>query len=312
MPQAQSREEPGAVILAERGVLAVSGDDRAQFLQGLVSNDISKVTAARAVHAALLTPQGRYLHDFFVYAHADALLLECERARLADLAGRLRTYRLRSDVNVTDLSEAFAVAVAWGEGVAAAVGLAEADAGTACAFAGGIAVVDPRLPAAGVRLVLPKAGAETSLRAVGLTMRAPAAYAHHRIRLGLADGSRDLDVEKTLLLEGGFDVLNGIDWDKGCYLGQEVTARSKYRGLVKKRLVAVAVDGPLPVPGTPVLAAGEPVGEVRSGIEDVALAYVRLDALAAGDAAPLTAADARLRPLPPAAGPTGTVNVADD
>ncbi len=301
MAQSGNTAGPAAALLAGRGVLAVTGGDRVAFLQGLVSNDMRKVSAERAVWAALLTPQGRYLHDFCVWAAGDALLLECERARLADLAQRLARYRLRSAVAFADDSNAHTVAAAWGEGAFERLGLAGADAGTARPFAGGSAAVDPRSAAAGLRLLLPATTAADSLRAAGYVVHAAAAYDRHRIGLGLADGSRDLDIDKTLLLEAGFDALGGIDWDKGCYLGQEVTARSKYRGLVKRRLVAVAVDGPLPAPGTPVLAAGEAVvGTIRSGVDGLALALVGVEALAAEAAAPLTAAGARLRPLPAA------------
>ena len=126
-------------------------------------------------------------------------------------------------------------------------------------------------------------------------------YERLRIRLGLPDGSRDMLVEKSLLLECGFDELNGIDWQKGCYLGQELTARTRYRGLVKKRLLPVRVEGPLPPPGTPILLDGKEVGEVRSGVDGWALALLRLDALPAIRAAGgVVVGAARLLPEPPA------------
>lgn len=303
----------GAVLLAGRGILAVGGSDRATFLQGLISNDIGKLSAEHAIHAALLTPQGRYLHDFFIVAEADRYLLDGERARLGDLARRLSRYRLRSAVTFADQSATFAVAVAWGDGAAEALGLGDAAEGTARPFAGGIALVDPRIAAAGLRLVLPAATAVDSLRRAGFALWDFAAYDRRRIGLGLPDGSRDLVIERSLPIEFGFDGFNGIDWDKGCYVGQEVTARSKYRGLARHRLVPMAIDGPLPPPGTPVLAAGgsptagsagEPVGEVRSGAPGLALGLIRLDALAAGAlAGPLEAGSARVRLLEPGEGP---------
>ncbi len=122
-------------------------------------------------------------------------------------------------------------------------------------------------------------------------------YDLHRLALGLPDGSRDLEAEKTVLLEAGFDELNGISWDKGCYMGQELTARTNYRGLVKRRLVPVAVAGPLPAPGTPVLRAGAEVGTMRSGRDALGMALLRLEALADG---PLACGEARLTPRVPA------------
>jgi folate-binding protein YgfZ len=101
----------------------------------------------------------------------------------------------------------------------------------------------------------------------------------HRLRLGLPDGSADLEAEKTVLLEAGFDELSGVAWDKGCYMGQELTARTKYRGLVKRRLVPVMVDGPLPAPGTPILRGGLEVGTMRSGRDGLGLAVLRLEML---------------------------------
>ena len=121
-------------------------------------------------------------------------------------------------------------------------------------------------------------------------------YQAWRLGLGLPDGPPDLEIEKTLLLEAGFDELNGIDWQKGCYMGQELTARTKYRGLVKRRLVPVALQGALPPPGTPVTVGDDEVGTLRSGHGALALATLRLDALGK----PLQAAGTSLTPRPPA------------
>jgi folate-binding protein YgfZ len=282
-------------------VLAIDGADARAFLQALVSNDITRVTRERAVYTALLTPQGKFLHDFFVAACGESLLLDCEAARRDDLKRRLNLYRLRSKVMLTDRSEEFAVAVAYGEGVAGVLDLA-ATPGAARPADGGVIFVDPRLAEAGVRAVLPRDAAPSWLQAAGLAAGERADYERLRIALGLPDGSRDMDVEKAILLENGFDELHGIDWDKGCYIGQELTARTRYRGLVKKRLIPVAVEGPLPAPGTPVLSGEREVGQIRSGAGSLALALLRLDALkdADRDAATLTAGDAKVAPQKPA------------
>ena len=136
--------------------------------------------------------------------------------------------------------------------------------------AAAIAAPDPRLPDAGWRIIatapLPANANEDD-------------WDRHRLSLGLPDGTRDLEAEKTVLLEAGFDELHGVSWSKGCYMGQELTARTKYRGLVKRRLVPVTVDGPLPAPGTPVLRDGTEVGTMRSGRDGMGLAVLRLDAL---------------------------------
>ncbi len=267
-------EKPRFAVLEDRGVLSVSGRDRVSFLQGLISNDIEKAGPGSAVYAALLTPQGKYLYDFFIVEAGeagDALLLDCERAGLDGLMKRLSLYKLRADVTLEDRSDELAVAAVFGSGSIEA------------AIEGVAVFADPRLAKAGVRCILPKSEARAILEKAGLTPADEADYDRLRLTLGLPDGSRDLIAEKSTLLESGFDELNGVDWDKGCYMGQELTARTKYRGLVKKRLMPVAFDGPPPEPGTPVMLGDKEAGEVRSsqmtGDGGIGLALMRLDAL---------------------------------
>ena len=287
-------------LLDDRGALEIAGDDRVAFLQGLVSNDVAKAGPARAIHAALLTAQGRYLHDFFIVAEGDAFVLDAEAARLDDLRRRLSLYRLRSKVTLAAAGERREIAAAWGEGTARALGLAD-EAGAARPVAGGTAYVDPRLGDLGARLLLPRGDAAHTLAGMGFAKASREEYDRMRLRLGVPDGSRDLAVEQALLVELGFDELNGIDWQKGCFIGQEITARMKYRGLAKKRLVPVAVEGELPPPDTPVLLGAEEAGEIRSGRDGMALALLRLEAVekAAETGAKLSAGGAQLTPQKP-------------
>jgi len=271
-----------ASLLDDRGVLTVEGPDAREFLQGLISNDIEKVTPERAIYAALLTPQGKYLFDFFVSQAGDRLLFDCERARLPDLQKRLRMYKLRAQAELADVSEDITVAALWGADALAAAGLGT-EAGSAKPLDDGTLFVDPRLPEAGLRAVLPADRAAETLEGFGAAIGDAADYDRHRLALGLPDASRDLVVDKAILLESGFDELNGVDWNKGCYMGQELTARTKYRGLVKKRLVPVAIDGPAPAPGTPLKAAERDVGEMRSSKGGIGLALVKLDAIESGE-----------------------------
>src|SRR6059058_4933312 len=266
------------VVLDGRGILAVSGPHRRIFLQGLVSNDVEKVAPDRAVYAALLTAQGKYLHDFIMAAAGDAIWLDAEAARLADLKRRLSMYRLRAKVAIDDLAD-LAVAAVFGEGAREALGLPE-QAGAARPFREGLAFVDPRLAALGARVILPRDQIRGALESAGLAETDFAAYDRHRLALGIPDGSRDLVLEKSILLESGFDELNGVDWQKGCYVGQELTARTKYRGLIKKRLFPVRIEGPAPAPGTMVTLDGKDAGELRSVRERLGLALLRLDAVA--------------------------------
>ena len=287
---------PSFVVLEDRGVLAISGPERRSFLQGLISNDSERVTPETARYGALLTAQGRYLHDFVLVDAGEALWLDCESARLSDLKRRLLIYRLRAKVALDERSD-LAVAAVFGEDACAVFDLPP-QPGAARPFAGGLALVDPRLPALGVRVLLPREAMRPALAAKGLAAADFAAYDRLRLALGVPDGSRDLTPEKSLLLEAGFDELNGIDWHKGCYIGQELTARTKYRGLVKRRLFPVRIDGPAPAPGTPVLAEGREVGEMRSARDGLGLALLRLEAV--GEGRRLAAGSAAIAPTRPA------------
>ncbi|HVA11876.1 MAG TPA: folate-binding protein, partial [Stellaceae bacterium] len=239
-----------------------------------------------------------YLFDFFVIALGDALYLDAEASRIAELSRRLSIYKLRAQVTLSDASARLAVAVAWGEGARETLGLS--GIGAAKEFAGGSAYADPRLDALGMRFLAPRDAGFGAIAQAGFAPGDAAAYDRHRLALGVPDGTRDLQVEKSLLLEAGFDELNGIDWQKGCYMGQELTARMKYRALVKKRLLPVTVTGTMPAPGTVVTLAGSEAGELHSGRDGRALALLRLDAVeAAANGAILLAGNARVTPEKP-------------
>ncbi len=255
--------------LPERGVIAIEGDDRVGFLQGLVSNDIEAARPGHAVWAALLTPQGKWLADFFVFADAAALLLDCEAAQIPLILQRLSRYRLRMKAEL-HAQPALQVHVAWQE---------RPDVQ-------GIIAPDPRLPDFCWRILSP-----TPLA----TNATPEDWDRNRLAAGLPDGSKDMEADRSVLLEAGFDELSGVSWSKGCYMGQELTARTKYRGLVKRRLVPVSIQGTLPAPGSPILLNGVEVGTMRSGRDTIGLASVRLDALGK----PLQCDDATLTPRVP-------------
>lgn len=237
--------------LPERGVIEIGGIDRVAFLQGLVSNDVTRAAPGHCIWSALLTPQGRYRAEFFIFATDDTLLLDAPRIAIPDIITRLSRFRLRSKVTLTDRSEAFAVHAGWDGYVAT-----------------GIASPDPRLEAAGFRILAParldgSAGPET--------------YLAHRLALGLPDHA-DLEPDTTLLMEAGFGDLHGIDWDKGCYMGQELTARTRYRGLVKRRLIPVEAGSELPERGS--ITAGErEAGDLRTHSGRRGLAMLRIDQL---------------------------------
>jgi len=285
-----------AVILDHRGVLRVGGDDRVAFLQGIVSNDVTRVTPNNAIWAAFLTPQGKFLHEFFLAAEGESFLLDCEAGRAGDLARRLKLYKLRAKATI-EAVEGLSVTALFGADALARLDL-PAEPGRARPLGGGLVFIDPRLPELGARALLPKEETKDLLEGLGFAAGTLADYDQQRLARGVPDGSRDLEVEKATLLESGFDELHGIDWDKGCYMGQELTARMHYRGLTKKRLLPVAIAGPAPEPGTAITRDGKAVGNIRSAVTlngegSAGLALLRLDALENGDA-PLRAGEAQV------------------
>ena len=272
------------VRLDDRAVLSVSGGDASGFLQGLVTNDIGKLDGGPAIHAALLTPQGKYLFDFLIFRRDAMFCLDCEADARPALAKRLAMYKLRADVAI-DAALPDPVHALFGDGAEAAARRIE----------GAEIFADPRFPALGARVV--GEGGEAALRRAGIEEAARADYDALRIANGIPDGRRDLVPEKSLLLEYGFDELNGVDFEKGCYVGQEVTARMKHRKLVRKRLVPVRIEGAAPDPGTPVYRDSIAVGEIRSSAGALGLALLRIDAIESEDA--LHAATATIRPQKP-------------
>jgi hypothetical protein len=290
----------GYVLLPERGTIALRGPDARGLLQGVISTDIERVTPQSAGYGALLTPQGKYLFDFVIAQLGDALLLDTERARVSDLVRRLMMYRLRAKAEIEDRSELFEVAAVLGPSVAAKLDLPDRP-GAARALDEGVVLIDPRLADLGARAILPHGRASEILERMGLEPLPGEAYEQARIALGVPDGGRDLVIERSTLLESGFEELHGVDFKKGCFVGQELTARMKYRGLVRKRLMPVALQGPPPEPGTQILLDGRDAGELRSSVDGRGIALLRLEqvARAAEQGKPLLAGETEVIPHKP-------------
>lgn len=231
--------------LYDRTIIALSGDDRISFLQGLITNDAEKLAQGETLYAALLSPQGKFLHDFFVIPEPERILVDVNKDRANDLLARLKIYKLRSKVTIEPLE--LQVTAIW----------PHAPQG----------VADPRLPALGSR----------SYGDVDVSSYQMGDYAHHRISLGVPDGAKDMHIDKSLPLEFGLDKLHGVSFSKGCYVGQEVTARSKFRGQVRKALYCVSSAANLPPLGTPVVTSGKEVGELRSVSGSIGLALLRIE-----------------------------------
>ena len=236
--------------LHKRGVVQISGTDAATLLNGLVTNDVAKASREVAVFAAMLTPQGKYLFEMFVLSpQADTFLLDVSRPD--DFAKRLSMYRLRSQVNIENMSDSLGVY---------AVLPNQADVIEGQIFD------DPRMEALGKRIIAPLTGSGNDT-----------AYTAHCLALGVPDPSVDLLVEKDFVMEGLFDELHGIDFHKGCYVGQEMTSRMKRRTSVKNKLCRVRYEGAAPAFETPIMADNWEVGRMRSGIEGIGIAMIRFD-----------------------------------
>ncbi|BDW97104.1 glycine cleavage system protein T [Thalassospira tepidiphila] len=282
-------------LLPDRAVIRVSGPDRVSFLQGLVSNNIETISAEKSGYGALLTPQGKFLFDFFVYHQdEDSLLIECERGengeRAAELFKKLRMYKLRAKAELSDVTDSYDVIAVFGKDALSALSL-DATPGATAHMADGIKAVDPRLAEMGARVLLPK-NALTEMAAIGAEESDIETYHQMRVSLGIPNGSEELEIEKSILLENGFEELGGVDFKKGCYMGQELTARTKYRGLVRKRLLPIKIDGPAPDAGTPIMNGDKEAGIIRSVHGDHGLAMIRLERVE-GDAE-LSAGDAKI------------------
>jgi len=267
-----------ACLLKRRGVLRVRGAEARKYLQGLITNDIGKAQGGNAIHAGLLSPQGKILFDFFVVPEGDGFLVDVAQDKADELMQRLTFYRLRAQVEIA-AEPSRAVAAAW--------------CGTPHLPEGSILYADPRLAELGFRMLAPKSTAATDL---GCEAATEEDYAAFRIRLGVPEGGRDYAFGDAFPHEALFDQLNGVDFAKGCYVGQEVVSRMEHRGTARKRIVPVEAEASLPASGTSVEADGVAIGALGSVSGASGLALIRLDraeeALAGGKQ--LTAGGIRL------------------
>jgi tRNA-modifying protein YgfZ len=258
-----------AAVLSDRGAIRVAGEDAPHFLHNLVTSSVEGLAPGTAAYAALLMPQGKIIADFFALRTDDGYLLDVPSARLEELKKRLTLYKLRAKVTIG--AEDLAVAVIWGGPGGAALP----------------AFDDPRLPALGRRAFIPKNEAASRLNAEGFEVRSEEDFHAHRIALGIPEGGRDFAFEDAFPHEADMDQLGGIDFRKGCYIGQEVVSRTQHRATARTRIVPVNLTGSAS-PGTEIVAGDKTIGTLGSVRGTRALATVRIDraddALAAGQA----------------------------
>jgi tRNA-modifying protein YgfZ len=275
-----------AAFLPDRGVVKVSGNDARDFLNGLVTTDMTRLQPALGRFGALLTPQGKIIVDFLITeappGHGGGFLIDCPKVLAQALADKLGFYRLRAKVAVENLSDSLGVLAAWdGEST----------------LKPDLAFIDPRNAELGLRVLLPAEMAQKAADLLGARVVDPSAYEAHRVALGVPRGGPDFIYGDAFPHEANMDRLSGVDFDKGCYVGQEVVSRMQHRGTARTRTVRILLDGPAPEAGSAILAGDKPVGTMGSAADHHGLALIRIDraneAMAAG--MPLTAGGLAVR-----------------
>jgi folate-binding protein YgfZ len=269
-----------AAFLADRGVVKVAGEGARDFLNGLITTDAALLRPGLGRFGALLTPQGKITIDFLITeapsGHGGGFLIDCPKALAQGLADKLGFYKLRAKVVIENLSDSLGVLAVWdGDG----------DLKPDLTFA------DPRHPSLGLRLLVPEPLAQKAADLLGAEMVDQSAYEAHRIALGVPRGGLDFIYGDAFPHETNMDRLHGVDFEKGCYVGQEVVSRMQHRGTARTRTVRLLLDGPAPEPGAAILAGDKSVGTMGSAADHRALGLIRIDrvaeALQAGT--PLTA-----------------------
>jgi folate-binding protein YgfZ len=258
-----------AAFLPDRGVVKVSGEDARNFLNGLVTTDVAELKPGLAKFGALLTPQGKIIVDFLITeapaGHGGGFLFDCPRALAQALTDKLRFYKLRAKVMVENLSDSLGVIAAWG--------------GTP-AMQPDLTFADPRAPVMGYRILAPQDLAGKVAALIGANLVESGAHEAQRIACGVPRGGLDFIYGDAFPHETNMDRLHGVDFDKGCYVGQEVVSRMQHRGTARTRTVKIILDGPSPETGASILAGDKPVGTIGSTADNKGLALVRTDRVA--------------------------------
>lgn len=253
--------------LADRSLVRVSGKDCTHFLQNLVTCDVEGLSPGELGFGALLTPQGKILFDFFILASPESYIIDVDHAVADDFMRRLAFYRLRAKVDIEPMDPRTSVFAIWGEDVGdLAMDMLEAD---------GVIARDPRLPAMGWRGYLRRAPC-------GAMETDADAFQVHRIAMGMPQGGLDYAYGDAFPHEALMDQFHGVDFAKGCYVGQEVVSRMQHRGTARKRLIRITSDKALPQAGTEILSSGKVCGQITSGHDEIGLAMVRIDRVLPG------------------------------
>ncbi len=258
--------QPLYIPLTDRGLLAIEGEDARTFLQGLITNDIGKVSSTQSIYACMLSPQGKFLFDFFIAEINGKLVLDCYEGQKEALKKRFTMYKLRSKVTISDMSNEYEVVALLADDAVLTREKMEKRLGFTQTICKGVIFMDPREIALGARAFIERENHYKAFLGKEFTEGNRKIYEHLRISLLVPDGTVDLVPEGSFPLHHRMEEIHAIDYQKGCYVGQEVTARTKHRGVIRKTIYKVKGNQPsLPKPGTPITAAeNKTVGELRS------------------------------------------------
>jgi folate-binding protein YgfZ len=275
-----------AAFLPDRGVVKITGETARDFLNNLITADTTRLQPGLGRFGALLTPQGKIMVDFLITeapaGHGGGFLIDCPKALAQTLTDKLGFYRLRAKVGIENLSDSLGVLAAWDGGAALKPDLT---------------FTDPRNAMLGLRIFVPAELAQKAANLIGADLVDASAYEAHRIATGVPRGGLDFIYGDAFPHETNMDRLAGVDFDKGCYIGQEVVSRMQHRGTARTRTVRLLLDGPAPEAGSTILAGDKSVGTMGSAADHHGLALIRIDrvseALEAG--VPLTAGGLAIR-----------------
>ena len=282
-----------AALVPDRGVIKVIGDDARKFLHGLVTADVLGVAPGTARFCALLTPQGKIIADFFVtqapQADGGGFFLDIPRALAVTLLGRLNLYKLRAKVLIEDLTEILGVLAVWDAQEATKDSTTKQ----------GLTYADPRLPTLGFRVLIASHRAAAAASELGAALASVEDYEAHRIALGVPAGGLDFAYGDAFPHEADMDQLGGVDFAKGCYVGQEVVSRIEHRGIARTRAVALRYEGATPPSGAPITADERQVGTMGSAARGRGIALIRLDRVAEAEQVALAAGGIPIRLIKP-------------
>ena len=260
------------IVFEDRSFFEIKGEDKDTFLQGLITNDINKCTDKKSIYSAFLSPQGKFLADFFILKYENSYLFETPKLFLEELLKKLNNYKLRSKIDIVEKQSLISLSILGGDEI-----FGKLDSlGSTIKIDDGYAFIDPRNKELGIKVIINKDTINFFAKKYDLIEEDINKYEEIRIKNAIPDSIFDLKYNNSLILENNFDKINAISWDKGCYVGQEITARIKYRSLLKKNLLKVKILNGFVSSGDDIYFEEKLIGTITSNNKNIALAMIRL------------------------------------